>query len=98
MSAGMIPVMVAFSEEKYPTTAHTVDPSRFSNSFGAGYALKGIYVSSTHEPVTEHASKRLPWVERLEGNLAGAKEGAVSTSDSDPVKFMSKSYFVREVR
>lgn len=98
MSAGMIPVMVTFSDEKSPTTVRVVDPSRFSNSFGAGYALKGVYVSTTQEPITEQASKRLPWVRRLEGNLAGTKEGAVSTSESDPVKFMSKSYFVREVR
>lgn len=98
MSAAMIPMLVTFSDEKSPTTARTVDPSNLSKSFGPGYALKGIYVSSTQEPVTEQASERLPWLRDLEGDLTGAKEGAVNTSDSDPVKFMSKSYFVREVR
>ncbi len=47
------PAMVTFGDVNDPSSVRAVDPDDLTATFGAGYAITGVTVQSTDEPVTE---------------------------------------------
>ena len=96
MDQRMIPQFVSFANEKDPATARLVPADDFSKVLGAGYSLKGVYVSTTRESASDFASSRLPWVRNLTGQLDGEVRNFIDIGSTDVTKYMGSEYFYRE--
>jgi hypothetical protein len=67
----MYPRFVTFDDINDPKTVKLVDPENLAATFGAGYALKGMVLEITDEPVTEGVVERLiPWINDLKGSIS----------------------------
>lgn len=63
------PQMVTFDDIADPATVREVDPDDLAASFGGGYALQGLSVAITDEPVTEgRVEEVLGWLARYREN------------------------------
>jgi hypothetical protein len=74
------PFLVSFSSPSDPQSVFALNPDRFSEEFGPGYSLAGMYLQITDEGPTHQLQGRLPWEQQLNGNnLDGDRYSSRST-------------------
>lgn len=56
-----LPTFVTFADLNDPKSARVVKPDEFSQVFGAGAHLKGVWIEMTSEAVTNGIENRFPW-------------------------------------
>lgn len=59
------PIMVRFRDKMDPMTVEKVNPDDLAVTFGPGFALRGIFIEITDQPVTIGLEKRLGWLDDL---------------------------------
>lgn len=66
----LYPTLVAFRNINDPASVQKVDPDDLEASFGPGYALYGVNISITGDPVTKRKINNvLPWIEHYYDRL-----------------------------
>ena len=70
LPSNLIPTLLTFTNIEDPGTASPVDPERLEQNFGQGYRFAGAKLELTHDAITCHIKKKLPW-----WNAAGRPAG-----------------------
>ncbi|MFT4159767.1 hypothetical protein [Shinella sp.] len=66
----LYPTLVTFRDINDPASVQKVDPDDLEASFGPGYALYGVNISITGDPVTKRKINNvLPWIEHYYDRL-----------------------------
>jgi len=76
------PKIVMFEDINKPGSLKKVEPGKFGETLGPGYALRSMTIEVTKEPVTKGVvASKLPWLETLPSGYVGNPALNVSTAD-----------------